>query len=210
MSDPEGGTAAGEGSYNAIRRLFAAVDPAVWLISAYDGNRRNALIATFVSQASIVPRMPRLLVGIATQHYTWELIRRSGTFAAMLLEDGQWPLVGRFGLRSGRDGDKFAGMDVAVHDERYLVLPGVCGWAGCVVEASFDIGDRTLFLGSVECSEGGHGTPLRMSAWWARATPDHAKLKAQLERDARRDAAAIAAWRQARGWQSGGPPPAET
>lgn len=199
MSDPTASGALPGHRVGAAGELFAAVDPAIWLVTAEHNGRRSGLIATFVCQASIVPQMPRLLIGIARQHFTWELIAGSGSFAAMLLSDAQWPLVARFGLRSGRDQDKFAGLDVSVRDDRYVVISGSSGWLGCVVEAAFDIGDRTLFLGGVERAESSGRKPLRMSAWWPRATEHHAALKEQLERDAALDAEAIAAWRNARG-----------
>ena len=198
MTDSTGHGPAASDQWQAAGRVFASVDPVLWLITAEHRGRRSGLIATFVCQASIVPHMPRLLVEVARQHFTWELIDGCGRFAAMLLSEQQWPLVARFGLQSGRDRDKFAGIGASLCDGRYLVVPGACGWLGCVVEEAFDIGDRTLFLGGVEQAESFYRTPLRMSAWWPRAKEHHAALKAQLERDAARDAEAIAAWRQAR------------
>ena len=56
--------------------------------------------------------MPRVVAGIARQHHTWELIEASNTFILHLLDEQQLDLVWRFGLRSGRDDDKFAGLAV--------------------------------------------------------------------------------------------------
>src|SRR3712207_6985322 len=49
------------------------------------GGRRGGLIATFVNQASITPRYPRVVVGLARQHHTWELVEAAGSFVLHLL-----------------------------------------------------------------------------------------------------------------------------
>src|SRR5262245_57890902 len=96
----------------ASATLFAWLDREIWLVTAQVGARRGGLIATFVSQASIVPEMPRMLVGLGKQHFTWELVEASNSFALHLLGEAQMELVWRFGLRSGRELDKFAGLSV--------------------------------------------------------------------------------------------------
>src|SRR5436190_14102635 len=90
--------------------LFAQVDRQLWLVTAAAGGRRGGLIATFVSEASIVPDLPRVLVGLARQHHTWELVEAGGAFALHLLSAEQLDLVYRFGLTSGRGADKLAGL----------------------------------------------------------------------------------------------------
>src|SRR5215831_15768169 len=98
----------------AIANVFAQLDRELWLLTAAAGDRRGGLIATFVSQASIVPEMPRVLVGLARQHHTWGLVEAAGAFALHLLAEDQLDRVWRFGLESGRDGDKLAGLPVRV------------------------------------------------------------------------------------------------
>ena len=58
--------------------LLAWMDREIWLVTASAGGRRGGLIATHVGRASIVPDLPRVLVGVAKQHQTWELIQASG------------------------------------------------------------------------------------------------------------------------------------
>src|SRR6516225_7315894 len=90
--------------------LFARTDRELWLLTATASGRRGGLIATFVSQASIVPDLPRVIVGIAKQHHTHGLIEASGAFALHLIGEEHLDWVWRFGLRSGRDADKLAGL----------------------------------------------------------------------------------------------------
>ena len=79
----------------AASTLFASLDRELWLVTARDGPRRGGLIATFVSQVTIVPDMPRMLVGLARQHYTWELVEASGAFALHLIGEPQLDWVWR-------------------------------------------------------------------------------------------------------------------
>jgi flavin reductase (DIM6/NTAB) family NADH-FMN oxidoreductase RutF len=181
----------------AIANVFARLDPAIWLVTAGSGPRRGGLIATFVNQASIVPSMPRVLVGLAKQHHTWELINASGSFGLHLLGEDHLDWVWRFGLRSGRTEDKLAGLRLEPDGNSPLLADALC-WLDCRVEASLDTGDRTLFLGEV--SDGRLLTPaalLTMKRLLELAPPEKLReLKESLTRDAALDADAIRAWRR--------------
>src|SRR2546421_3722034 len=97
---------------NAAFDILDRTDRELWVVTAQAAGRRGGLIATFVTGASIVPEMPRVLVGLARQHQTWELVERSGVFALHLLGEEHLEWVWRFGLDSGRDADKVAGLTV--------------------------------------------------------------------------------------------------
>jgi flavin reductase (DIM6/NTAB) family NADH-FMN oxidoreductase RutF len=180
--------------------VFALLDPPLWAVTAQDGSRRGGLIATFVSNASIVPELPRVLVGVARSHHTWELIETSGAFALHLLGDDQLDWVERLGLRSGRDGDKLDGMAHERGPTGAPLLADALGWLDCRVEDRLDTGDRTVYLAAVvEGRRLREGMPLTVSAMLRRA-PDEwrRELKEQMAHDAALDAAAIRAWRLSR------------
>src|SRR5262249_32028274 len=141
-----------------ISALQARMDRELWLVTAETGARRGGLIATFVSQASIVLDAPRMLVGLAKQHHTWEFVEASDAFALHLLGEGQLDWVRRFGLETGREHDKLAGLDYSLGKTGSPILSGAIGWLECRVEARFDIGDRTLYL--VEVVDAGMSGPL--------------------------------------------------
>jgi flavin reductase (DIM6/NTAB) family NADH-FMN oxidoreductase RutF len=180
--------------------LVARLDPAIWLVTAQAGSRRGGLIATFVNPASIVPELPRVVVGLAKQHYTWQLVEAGGSFALHLLGERHIDLVWRFGLSSARQTDKFSGLTVLPGVTASPLLADVLGWMQCKVESKLDTGDRTLYLaevigGQLESDD----PPLTVSRMVELAPPDRrAELKRRMEFDAAVDAAAIRAWRQAR------------
>jgi flavin reductase (DIM6/NTAB) family NADH-FMN oxidoreductase RutF len=177
--------------------VFGRTDRELWLLTAAAGGRRGGLIATFVSQASIVPDLPRVIVGIAKQHHTHGLIESAGAFALHLLGDEHLDWVWRFGLRSGRDGDKLAGLPATAGISGSPILTGALGWLDCRVEARLDTGDRTVYLAEVVKGESlREGAPLTAMRMVELAPPERLReLKEQMARDIAIDAAAIRAWR---------------
>src|SRR5438132_14408610 len=115
----------------AASALFRRIDRELWLVTSSDGDRRGGLIATFVSQASIVPSLPRMIVGVAKQHHTWGLIEASGAFALHLIGEEQLDWVWRFGLRSGREHDKLDGLATRTGASGAPILAEAPGWLDC-------------------------------------------------------------------------------
>jgi flavin reductase (DIM6/NTAB) family NADH-FMN oxidoreductase RutF len=184
----------------AASTLFAWLDRELWLVTAAAGDRRGGLIATFVSQASIVPDLPRMLVGVSREHHTWGLIEASGAFALHLLSEGQLDRVWRFGLASGHSGDKFEGLRLERGTTGSPLLADSIGWLDCRVEAKLDSGDRTVYLGEVvQGRVAQFAPPLTFKRLLEIAPPEHlAELKRQRARDAHADAEALVAWRTRR------------
>ena len=176
-----------------INDVLKLLDPAVWLLTAEAAGRRGGLVATFVNQASIVPDLPRVVVGLAKQHHTAGLVAASREFVLHLLDESQVELAWRFGLHTGRDMDKLAGLSVTTGSR----LTDAPAWLACRAEAAFDIGDRTLYIAEVTAGRIERPfTPLTMQRLLAVASPEQmAALRDGLQRDAAIDAAAIQAWR---------------
>jgi flavin reductase (DIM6/NTAB) family NADH-FMN oxidoreductase RutF len=169
----------------------------LWLLTAASGGQRGGLIATFVSQASIVPDLPRVLVGLAKQHHTWGLVEASGAFALHLLGEEHLSRVWRFGLQSGRDVDKLDGPRVTIGATGSPILTDTLGWLECRVESRMDTGDRTVYLAEVVRGETTReGLPLTVQRLIQIASPERLReLKEQMARDIGIDGAAIRAWR---------------
>jgi flavin reductase (DIM6/NTAB) family NADH-FMN oxidoreductase RutF len=183
-----------------VANVFARLDRELWLLTARDGSRRGGLIATFVNQASIVPDLPRLLVGVARQHFTHELIEAGGAFALHLLGEEHIDWVWRFGLQSGRGVDKLAGLAVSAKTTGSPILTDALGWLDCRVETRLDTGDRTVYLAEmVDGQMARPGPVLTFQRMLQQAPPEKLQqLKQSLARDGAIDADAIRAWRQAR------------
>jgi len=180
-----------------IGKVYAQLDPPLWLVTAAGGFRYGGLIATTVTQASIVSEMPRQLITVDRRHNTHALIEGSGAFAMHLIDETQLDLVWRFGLQSGRDIDKFAGLLFRTGATGSPLLPEALAWFDCRVEARMDSGDRTVYLaavvdGRLERTD----PPLTSRRFFELAPPDKQKIMSeQYEHDARLDAESIQQWR---------------
>jgi flavin reductase (DIM6/NTAB) family NADH-FMN oxidoreductase RutF len=183
--------------HHAASSLLQRLDRELWVVTAQASERRGGLIATFVSQASIAPEMPRTIVGIARQHHTWGLIEASDVFALHLLREEQLDWVWRFGLESGEGRDKLEGLEIGTAVSGAPILIAAPGWLDCRVEARLDTGDRTVYLAEVLDAQAPGPAPLLTVSRLRQIIPDHwrSTLLEQLRRDAGIDAASIAAWR---------------
>ena len=183
--------------FEAATELFALTDRELWLITAAAGERRGGLIATFVSHASLVPELPRILVAVAKQHDTWQLIEASGAFAAHLLAEKNLELVWRFGLASGRDLDKFSGLASERAVTGSPLVGETLGWLDCRVETRLDTGDRTVYVADVLAAKRLLDEPPLTAKRMLELAPAEKlkQLRELRDRDSAIDAAAIRAWR---------------
>ena len=184
-----------------VGKVYALLDPPIWLVTAADGGRRGGFIATTAAQASIVDVMSRQLITVNKRHHTHDLIEASGAFAMHLIDETQLELVWRFGLQSGRDVDKLAGLTFQAGATGSPLLADALAWLDCRVESRLDSGDRTIYLagvvgGGLQRSE----PPLTNRRFFDIAPPDKQKIMSeQYVHDASLDAAAIQRWRDRRG-----------
>src|SRR5512135_3067751 len=88
---------------------FAALVHGVYVVTTRLGEKINGMTAAWVSQVSMNPLL--VMVSIAPPRYTHGLIMESGVFAVNVLTAGQADLGKRFGYKSGRKVDKFAGLE---------------------------------------------------------------------------------------------------
>ena len=204
---------------DAVRAVYHLYDPPLWLVTAAadelnDGpperRRRGGCVATFVARASIVRHLPRMVAGIARHHHTWQLIENSGRFALHLLPQTGLDLVRRFGMQSGRDVDKFAGLTDLRTANGSPRVAGTLAWLDCRVETSLITGDRSVYLAAVtggglgdgladHASEGVDEPPLTVGRLMEMApTEMRAELDRQYARDGVVDAEAIRDWRARR------------
>lgn len=181
----------------AAATLFAWLDREIWLVTAQADTRRGGLLATFVNQASIVPDLPRMLVGLSRKHHTWELVEQSNAFVLHLLGEQHLDWVWRFGLESGRGQDKLHGLRLRKSSTGNPVLEDAIGWLDCRVEGRLDTGDRTVYLAEVvQSGVSVFSRPLTFQRLLQLAPPAQlSEMKRQLHHDSQIDAEAIRQWR---------------
>ena len=126
---------------------FTGLVHGVYVITTRLGDRINGMTASWVSQVSLSPLL--LMVSIAPSRYSHDLIKESGVFAVNVLASDQVDLGKRFGFQSGRQVDKFAGLEYLTATTGSPVLPQACAFFDLKLVDTFPAGDHTLFVGNV-------------------------------------------------------------
>ncbi|MDO5695807.1 MAG: flavin reductase family protein [Eubacteriales bacterium] len=128
---------------NALRRMSYGV----YIVTAKDGEKESGCTANAAMQITSEPMT--IAVSINRENYTNELIRAGGQFAiSILAEDGDPKQIGKFGFMSGRNKDKFAGIETLTVDG-LKVMKDSCGYLTCKVIDTMETSTHTVFLGEV-------------------------------------------------------------
>ncbi|MCI0559569.1 MAG: flavin reductase family protein [Nitrososphaera sp.] len=179
-----------------IDSVFRLIDKPIWIITAATPSVRGGLVASWVLQVSIDPESPRVLAGIAPNHYTHQLIQESRALAAHLITAQQIAYAWRFAIGSGRDRDKLAGIRTSTARTGSPILTDCLAWLDCQVITQYDEGDRTFFLANVVAGQKLANTPpLTEGQLLAAASPEQkAKLQADLLADIQLQRPLLAEW----------------
>jgi ferric-chelate reductase [NAD(P)H] len=126
------------------RALFS-MSYGMYIVTSASGGQ----IANAVTQVTAVPET--MAVCINKQNFTHGRITESGLFAVSVLEiDAPMTFIGQFGFKSGRDIDKFAGVDAVTGE---LGVPMVKSWCVSAFDAkvigSIDVHTHTIFVGEL-------------------------------------------------------------
>ncbi|MEE9441427.1 MAG: flavin reductase [candidate division Zixibacteria bacterium] len=133
----------------------------VYVVSSRLGDKLNGQISNTAMQVSSSP--PLITVAINKGALTHECIAEAGVFAVTILsEKAPLEFIGRFGFKSGRDVDKFEGIDYRLTQTQ---SPYPTDYALSVLDAevikSDDMGSHTLFTGKiVDARIIGEGIPM--------------------------------------------------
>jgi flavin reductase (DIM6/NTAB) family NADH-FMN oxidoreductase RutF len=126
---------------------FKALSNGVYVVTTRLGDQVNGMTAAWVSQVSLNPLL--VMVSIAPSRYSHTLIKESGIFAINVLTREQVDLAKRFGYKSGRKIDKFAGLDYLTASSGAPVLPQAYAFLDLKLAHTFTAGDHSLFVGEV-------------------------------------------------------------
>lgn len=125
----------------------------LYVVCAADGGEKSGCVVNTLQQVTAQP--VKLAVTVNKENYTAELIGRAKRFAAVALDQrATLPDIGRFGFRTGRDFDKFEGIDTA-QDESGIPYPTGCACAfySCRLMETVDLGTHLMFIGEVQQAE---------------------------------------------------------
>lgn len=129
------------------KNVFRNLSYGVYVVSTLDGERNTGCVANSIMQITSSPAT--IAVSMNHDNYTNSCIQSTGKFAVSILSEASAPsLIGQFGFQSGKDVDKFDGIDFSVK-EGLPVLNDCCGYIVCKVIDKMETSTHTVFLGEV-------------------------------------------------------------
>ena len=129
------------------KNAFRSMSYGVYVISTLDGDRPTGCIANSAMQITSEPAT--IAVSMNHDNYTNDCIEKTGKFAISILsEQSDAGLIGTFGFQSGKDVDKFDGVERFVKEDISIVADA-CGYIVCKVIDKMETSTHTVFLGEV-------------------------------------------------------------
>jgi len=125
----------------------------MYIIGSRKGDSINGQTCNTVIQVSSEP--PIISACINKGNLTHDFIDNSGVFAVSILsQDTPLSLIGRFGFKSGREVDKFEGIDYKLGETKApIVLDNTLAYLEAKVINSVDVGTHTIFIGELVGAE---------------------------------------------------------
>uniref|UniRef100_A0A7C6AFG2 Flavin reductase n=1 Tax=candidate division WOR-3 bacterium TaxID=2052148 RepID=A0A7C6AFG2_UNCW3 len=125
----------------------------IYIVSSKKDDKINGQIANTVFQITAEP--PQMGISINKQNLTHEFIESSGVFSIAILSKNTPPkFIGQFGFRSGREIDKFKGVNYKSGiTGAPLILDNTIGNIECEVVNKIDCGTHTMFIGKIVNAE---------------------------------------------------------
>jgi len=134
---------------NKQDNVFYWLPCAVVFVSTAHEDKKDIMTATamFVSE-----KEPLLVISVAKEHLTEQLISQSGKFTLIIASEDQKQLAMQVGSLKGAAEDKFERFSIKAspgNSGQALIPDGAAAWMECAVENTSDIKGYRLFTGRV-------------------------------------------------------------
>ncbi len=136
-------------NHEALQEVLFQVPCGLFVVTGIHEEKPNGMINNTVFQITDDPL--QLLLGMNKSLLTTEYIQKSGVFGIIFLTPEQLHLVKRFGFQSGREIDKFQGLDWYRGVSGAPLLKECSGYIEGRIkpEQTMDAGTHLVFLGEV-------------------------------------------------------------
>jgi len=158
---------------NIQRDAIYKLSYGVYVLTTRSDGKDNGCI---INTAMLVSEKPyRMLVSVNKQNYTYEMINKSKVLNVSVLNDNtSFELIKRFGFASGRDTNKYVGLDGwerAENDVTYVTENAIACLCG-KVEQVIDVGTHAVFICEItEAFSFGDGEPLTYAEYHKSVKP---------------------------------------
>ncbi len=131
------------------KKALYEISYGMYVVSSKKEVKLNGQIANAVLQVTAEPA--QISVCINKDNLTHQFIRESRVFTVSILEqDVPMEFIGHFGFKSGKEIEKFKGIDYKLGiTGAPVVIQNCLGYLECEVTNSMDAGTHTVFIGKV-------------------------------------------------------------
>lgn len=135
-----------------IEALFK-ISYGLYIVSSGDSKKGNGFISNTVFQVTSEPA--RFVVSCNKNNYTSDFIQQYNTFSVSILSTNTpSEIFGTFGYKSGRDLDKFEGLDIKYGETGVpIVLDSAIAYLEFKLERTVDVGTHIMFIGKLVIAE---------------------------------------------------------
>jgi flavin reductase (DIM6/NTAB) family NADH-FMN oxidoreductase RutF len=138
-----------------LSKVTGVFAESVAILTVKSGDKVNAMTAAWAIPLSHRPTL--VVVHVAPQRYSHDLVVEAKEFGLSILADDQTELAQHAGTASGRRLDKFASGLLRQKPSTVIsspVLEGCAATMECRLEKAISMGDHTIFVGRVVAFEG--------------------------------------------------------
>lgn len=139
----------GQQDPKSMQSALFKISYGLFIVTSVKGEKINGQCANTVFQITSDPM--RVALGINKSNLTYEFIQESGLVGITVLGENGHDLVRRFGYSTGRDKDKFAGLEYSQGTTGVpIVSGGIAYLEGKILrDKSIDVGTHYLFVADV-------------------------------------------------------------
>ena len=131
------------------RKTLHKISYGLYIVSSINSYKKNGQIANAIFQITSEP--PTVAISINKQNLTHDYIKKSKVFTISILpENTPMKFIGTFGFKSGRDIDKFNGINYRLGKTKTpIIIDHSIGFVECSVIEEIDVGTHTIFCANV-------------------------------------------------------------
>lgn len=152
----------------------------LYVVTSNDGNKDNGLIVNTVTQVTNTPN--RIAVTINKDNYSHDTIKKTDIMNVnCLTEEAPFSVFENFGFRSGKDTDKFDGVEFTRSSNGLAVLKeNVNSYISLKVEQYIDFDTHGMFVCTIEDAENVSSAPTMTYSYY------HANVKPKPNAEAKK------------------------
>ena len=153
----------------------------LFVLTARDGAKDNGCIINTVTQLTDTPK--RISIAVNKANYTHDMIKKTGVFnVSVLSNDAPFAIFQHYGFQSGRDVDKFAGVQSMARATNGVYYLPYCtnAFISARVTQTIEFETHTLFIADVtEARQLSDVPSMTYAYYFANVKPKPSKLKEQ-------------------------------